>query len=203
MNKPFLLALALLASTSFFSTAEATLYKWVDDKGTTHYDQTIPPEYADKSSVQLNNKGRVEKSRIVETAAERKAKEAEQAKKLADEAAVRESKRRDSALLNTYTTEKEIDLARDRSLQQVESRQHSFTTMLESAKASQAELLKEQNSLNQQKRKIPASLLEDIQASEARVAKAEKDLEQSTQELAVVKNKFEADKRRFKDLKGN
>jgi len=179
------------------------LYKWVDEKGTTHYDQTIPPEYAEQSSVQLNHKGRIEKRRIVETPAERQNNEAARAKKLADEAAVRESKRHDSALLNTYTTEKEIDLARDRSLQQVESRQHSFATMLESAKTSRTDLLKEQENLNKQQRKIPPSLLEDIQESEARVVKIEKDLEQSTQELAAVKNKFETDKRRFKELKGN
>jgi len=203
MNKLFLLAVTLLVSVGLMSTADATLYKWVDDKGTTHYDQTIPPEYADKSSVQLNDKGRIEKNRTVETAAEHKANEAIRSKKLAEEAAVRESKRRDSALLNTYTTEKEIDLARDRNLQQVESRQHSFTTMLESAKASKAELLKEQDQLNQQKRTIPPSLLDDIKESEARVAKAEKNLALSTQELAAVKNKFETDKRRFKELKGN
>ncbi|MFM2397055.1 MAG: hypothetical protein RLZZ144_305 [Pseudomonadota bacterium] len=203
MNKLFLLAVTLLVSVGLMSTADATLYKWVDDKGTTHYDQTIPPEYAAKSSVQLNDKGRIEKNRTVETAAEHKANEAIRSKKLAEEAAVRESKRRDSALLNTYTTEKEIDLARDRNLQQVESRQHSFTTMLESAKASKAELLKEQDQLNQQKRTIPPSLLDDIKESEARVAKAEKNLALSTQELAAVKNKFETDKRRFKELKGN
>jgi len=203
INNSCLLAVTLLASVGFLSTSEATLYKWVDDKGTTHYDQTIPPEYADKSSVQLNDKGRIEKNRTVETAAEHKANEAIRSKKLAEEAAVRESKRRDSALLNTYTTEKEIDLARDRNLQQVESRQHSFTTMLESAKASKAELLKEQEQLNQQKRTIPPSLLDDIKESEARVAKAEKNLALSTQELAAVKNKFETDKRRFKELKGN
>lgn len=205
MNKSELpsLAIFLLCSASCFSTAEATLYKWVDEKGTTHYDQTIPPEYAEQSTVQINRKGRIEKRRVVETAAERQNNEAIHAKKLAEETALRENKRRDSALLNTYTNEQEIDLARDRSLQQVESRQHSFSTLLESAKSSRAELLKEQENFNKQQRKIPLSLLEDIRESEARVAKIEKDLDQSTQELVTVKNKFAADKQRFKELKGN
>ena len=157
MIKAKLLCASVSVGMLFCSAADARLYKWVDDKGTAHYEQTIPPEYADQNSVQLNNKGRVEKRHDVETPEERKASAVAQAKKLADEASVRENKRRDSALLNTYTNEQEIDLARDRSLQQVEARIASYTTMLKSAQIARAELLKEQENLTRQKRKIPAS----------------------------------------------
>jgi hypothetical protein len=33
---------------AFSLSAEAKLYKWVDDKGVTHYGEVIPPEYANK-----------------------------------------------------------------------------------------------------------------------------------------------------------
>ena len=41
------------------ATVEAKLYKWVDNQGVTHYGETIPPEYADKDNVLLDDKGRV------------------------------------------------------------------------------------------------------------------------------------------------
>lgn len=197
------IAVFLLCSAGWLGTAGATLNKWVDEKGTTHYDQIIPPEYAGQSSIQLNNKGRIEKFRTVESPAERQKNEAARSKQLADETAAYESKRRDNALLNTYTTEKEIDLARDRSLQQIELRLSSFTSLLKAAQSRKTELLKEQDNLAQLKRSAPQSLLDEIRENESRIIKIEKDITQSDQERVAVKKRFESDKLRFKELKQN
>ena len=40
----FLSALCLLASAPF-NTASATVYRWVDDLGKTHYSEIVPPQY--------------------------------------------------------------------------------------------------------------------------------------------------------------
>ena len=37
-----------ILTMTFSLNAEAKLYKWVDDKGITHYGEVIPPEYANK-----------------------------------------------------------------------------------------------------------------------------------------------------------
>jgi hypothetical protein len=50
-------ACLVLIVVAFSTTAEAKLYKWVDDKGVTHYGEVIPPEYANKSNVLLSDKG--------------------------------------------------------------------------------------------------------------------------------------------------
>jgi len=44
------LLIALIAGLTFCLPASAKMYKWVDDKGTTHYGETIPPEYAGKDA---------------------------------------------------------------------------------------------------------------------------------------------------------
>ena len=111
----------LLLFAVVISSAEAKLYKWVDNKGETHYGEAIPPEYADRDSVQFDDKGRVIKRTEKLTREERRAKEEAEAKIKTDEAAAFEQRRKDKMLLNTYSSEKEIDLARDRNLQQVES----------------------------------------------------------------------------------
>jgi len=63
----FKLLAALVAGLTLSFPAMATLYKWVDDNGTTHYGETIPPEYADRDHQVLNNEGRVIRSEEVMT----------------------------------------------------------------------------------------------------------------------------------------
>lgn len=203
MRKTKLLGLGLVLCGAICVNAEAKLFKWVDDNGVTHYGETIPPEYANKDAERLSSKGRVEKRIERLTPEEKQAKEAEDAKKKTEQQAAVEAKRKDAALLGSYSNEKEIDLARDRALQQVQARVDSYTTMSKSAQDSLTGLRKEQADIEKQGRKIPKSLLEDIAEGEARVAKTQKDLAQSEQEMIAVKARFEADKLRFRELKGS
>ncbi len=186
---------ALFAAFSF--NAEAKLYKWVDESGTTHYGETIPPEYAGRDTQKLE-KGRVtDREDNFDSAKQNAAK-----KETAEDKAALTARRRDEALLNSYTTEKEIDLARDRNLLQVEARINSYTTLLKSAQATLDDLHKESESFTQKGRKIPQSLTDDIAESEARVAKLQKDLSANQKESDAVKARYEADKQRFRELKG-
>jgi chromosome segregation ATPase len=201
MRKTKLLSLGLVLC-AFCVNAEAKLYKWVDDGGITHYGETIPPEYANKDATQLSNKGRVEKRIEKLTPEERRAKEDEDAKTQAEQQAAVEAKRKDTALLSTFSNEEEIDLARNRSAQQIEARVSSSKTLLASAQETLAGHHKEQDDLLKQNKKIPASLTEDIAEGEARVTKLKKDLAQNEQELTNVKARFEAEKLRYRELKG-
>lgn len=188
-------AAALCAAISL--NAEAKLYKWVDKNGQTHYGEVIPPEYADRDTQQLD-KGRVsDRSETFDMSKQNSAK-----KETVEDKEAKEARRRDEALLNSFTTEKEIDLARDRSLLQIEARINSYTTLIQSAKTSLVDLHQESEMRTKQGRAIPQSLTDDIAAAEARVAKLQKDLENNQKESAAVKARYEAEKQRFRVLKG-
>ena len=186
---------------AFCANADAKTFKWVDDNGTTHYGETIPPEYANKDATELNKNGEVEKRIERPTPEGRRAKEKEEAKKEVEQQSALEGKRRDNALLSTFSNEKEIDLARERGSQQVEARIGSVKLMLTTAQESLAEHNKEQADLRSQNKKIPASLTDDIAESASRVEKLQKELEQNEQELEKVKARFDADKQRYRELK--
>lgn len=196
MNTRLLMATIAL-SAAFSLNAEAKLYKWVDSNGTTHYGETIPPEYANREAVKLEN-GRIQqrddglakrgqKQEVRDPAAEKDRIEAE---------------RHDNALLNTYSSEKEIDLARDRNLQQVEARINSYRTLLQSAGENLAGLQQEQEKLLQQKRKIPKSLEEDLDEAQQRINNFQAELDNSQREMESVKARYAADKARYRELKG-
>ncbi len=197
MIKSKLLVASAALCAAFCFNAEAKLYKWVDESGTTHYGETIPPEYADREAKKL------EKGRIVDRNETLGAGKDKSAKKdaVVDKATV-EAKRRDNALLNSYSNEKEIDLARDRNLLQVEARINSYTTLLKSAQATLDDLHKESDSRTKNGRKVQQSLTDDIAEAEARVAKLQKDLDISQKESDAVKARYEADKQRYRELKG-
>jgi uncharacterized protein YifN (PemK superfamily) len=192
-SKLLMSAAALCAAVSL--NAEAKLFKWVDSNGTTHYGETIPPEYANKDAVKLE-KGRIEKRE--DKNANQKAAQKDP---VAEKARI-EAERHDNALINTYSSEKEIDLARDRNLQQVEARTGSYTTLLKSAQENQVSLQKEAEVLTKQGRKIPKSLEEDLDEAKARIAKLQGDLDNSLKENEAVKARYEADKVRYRELKG-
>ena len=196
------LFVALVIGMTFSLSAAAKMYKWVDDNGTTHYGETIPPEYANKDRAELNKAGRVVDKKEVLTPEERRAKELEDIKKREDEEAAVEQKRRDKALLNTYSSVKEIDLARTRNLQQVEARLNSINSQLKMAGDNLAGLQKEADGYARASKQIPASLQEDLQESQARLTKLKQDMEKSKAEKATVEARYDAEKTRYKELTG-
>ena len=196
---------ALIAGIAFSLPVAAKMYKWVDDNGTTHYGETIPPEYANKDRSQLD-KGRVTKKVEVLTPEERRAEEAAKktadAKKRADEDLALEQKRRDKALVNTYSNEKEIDLARSRNLQQVDARINSISSQLKMSNDNLLALQKESDGLVKAGKKAPPSLQEDIQETQSRINKLQQDLDKASAEKATMDARYDADKVRYKELTG-
>lgn len=196
------LILSFILFNAFTLNAEAKLFKWVDDNGVTHYGEVIPPEYANKDKDTLNKKGMIDKRPEKVDPAALKAKEEADQKMSAEKQAAMEQKRRDNTLLNTYSNEKEIDLALDRSLLLINARIESNKMLLSSSKSSLDDLQKESDLRSKGGKKVPVSLTNDIAKTEAKVANYAAELSKSEDELNVVKTRFEHEKELYKKLKG-
>jgi len=201
MTKAKLLAV-LVTVLVVSAPAAAKMYKWVDDKGTTHYGETIPPEYANKDRAELDKSGRVINKKEVLSPEERLAKEQEELKKREDTATAIEQKRRDKALINTYSNTNEIDLARSRNLQQVEGRINSTSSQIKMASDNLLAFQKEADALTKAGKKIHPTLQEDLKESQARLNKLQQELEKFKAEKAAVEARYDADKVRYKELTG-
>lgn len=202
MLKSNLLIATIIICATFSLPATAKMYKWVDDKGTTHYGETIPPEYADKDRVELNQDGRVVKKIGVLTPEERLAKKEADNKKLAEEKIIADQKRHDVTLTNTYSNSAEIDLARKRNLQQVEARITNSKSQLKMATDNLLSLQQEADKRTKANKPVPESLQEELQQSQSQVEKLQKNLDKSLAEKASVEARFDADKARYKELTG-
>lgn len=194
-------ALVLGALTLMLAApTHATTYKWVDDHGVVHYTDKIPPEALNKGNVELNKQGLpIKKTDPALTPEQRKAREAEEARaqQIAKDRALVE--RRDRALLATYTTESEIDLARNRAISTIDAQ-------VQSATAYSATLNKRKVDLDGKKAALGDKAVPPVLEREAaniveELAKQADLIAVKQKEIIVVNARYDADKKRWKELR--
>lgn len=188
---------------AFSLPAQATLYKWVDDKGKVHYGDTIPPEYAKQGNTQLNQNGLVvKKTNAALTPEQIKARDEAEAKEKAEKAAAADQQRRDKALLATYTDMKEIDLALQRNLGQVDVQIKSNELRIKSVQGRVEGLKKQEAGFVQGKKPVPPDLTSDIKKAEEEIRHFRSNIANLEKEKDGMRSRFGADKTRFRELKG-
>jgi hypothetical protein len=103
-------------------SAQGKMYKWVDEEGQMHFGDKIPEKYLVREHDELNETGIVIKHREAVETAEQKA-EARRLEYERQKAALIEKKKeqRDRVLLDTYTTKRDLIVARDSRLEAVDS----------------------------------------------------------------------------------
>ena len=172
------------------------MYKCIDSAGKAYYSDKLNPDCGQTS--ELNRQGVVmPKKKETAKPAQPKADAAAATPK-----AAKEQERRDQALIATYTSEEEIDAARDRSLAIPAQGTKAIEAKLETANDQLAALKKEADSLAAQQKPLPAHLLEEVNASQKQIAKLEAEIAQRKAQSDSIRTKYEADKKRFRELKG-
>ncbi len=193
--------LGFACALNFSGSALSGTFKWVDDKGITHYGDTIPPEYKDKANAELNKRGiTVKRTDQALTAEQLRTRQEEEARAKGEEARLKEQRRRDQALLQTFTTEKDIDLKRDRDLQQVELSIANNQAVLKSAEKRLTENRARGDALTKAGRQVPDGLKQDIENDDSEKDRLEGLVAQKRQEMDGIRVKYEEYKRRFLEL---
>jgi flagellar biosynthesis chaperone FliJ len=101
----------------------------------------------------------------------------------------------------TYTSEEEIDAARERSLSLPMQATKAIESKLDKVNQQLTALKKQADVLATQKKKLPAHLLEDVNVTQMQVSGLEAELAQRKAQSDAVRARFEADKQRFRELK--
>jgi len=175
-------------------------YRCIGQDKKTYYGQTPPPQCAGLPLEMLNPQGLVVKRIDPLAEAEQKAaRQAEEAQKRKAESAQKDRQRRDKALLATYTSEADIELARKRALTDNDKAVAEIEGRIAATKKRQADLAKEQEFF-QGKNKPPAKLQQDIQTAgdELKVQEAQRD--KRHKDVETINAKYDEDKRRYIEL---
>ena len=199
MTIPYKLILGTTLMLSTATVAHAEIYKWKDAQGVTHYGDTMPPQAAGRATTEMSKHGIVIKQTpAAMTPEQRLDNAAEAAKEVKEQQTQTELKRRDTALLNTYTSPAEVDLARDRNLEQSKLVINGTNLRLAPLQEKQAKLVQQAGG------KIPHSgpQAAEYAANQKHITELEAILAQKNQEMNDIRNKFNADKARYIELTG-
>jgi hypothetical protein len=191
----------LACALAFAAPASAQkLFKYTDPAtGKVVYTDKLPAEAAGKANEQLNRQGTVVKRNdAAPTAEELAARQAERKRKLEEAMAAKEEKRKNTALLNTYSSEQDIDDARARALKANEE-------AIKDAERKVAEVQKRRKELAAEaefyeKKPMPRQLKQDVQNNQTALQANTDLLEAKRRETTAINARFDEDKRRYVEL---
>jgi hypothetical protein len=204
------LVVAALALPSIGSTQSPgpRLYKWTDRDGVVHYGDKIPPEFANLDRSVLNDQGvRVGFEEGEVTDAER-AVLAERERVLeADRLAKAEIARHDRMLLETYLSVSDIEDLRDRRLELLESQIKVTELYLNNLRKRLVGLQAEASvfkpyTTRADAPQIPEDLALDISRTTASISLYEQTLARTRSDQQALRNSFDNDITRFREIKG-
>jgi len=189
-------AVSLLAA----SPAVAGMYRWVDGNGRVHYGDTLPPTYQQSGAAEMSKQGNIIKR--TQSEAERRAQaehEAEQ-KRIQDEQ--QKQAQLDRALTQTYTTEAEIDLARDRALENYKLMIRGAEIRASAVDANLVDLRTRIANIQKAGRKVGPGLQEQLDQAVRESEELKRTVLKNQNAMVQVREKYEADKLRFRELTG-
>ena len=194
-----MLGLAVAGTTAATNNNAAIAYKWVDEKGVTHYGDSVPPQYAERGVELLNKQGVA----VGHTDAAKTPEE------LAAEARIHEAslkqRQHDNFLVATYTSVKDIETLRDVRLQQLNGQltaAEAYVENLHSRLVALQDRAKHFRPYSSQAnaRRMPDDLAEDLVHTLNEMRTQNNALTAKNQEVAGVKEQFDTDIERYREL---
>ncbi len=193
--------LTALACAVFLAAPAAAqqMYKYVDANGKVVYTDKIPAADAGRAAEELSRQGTVVKHFAPPpTPEQRAALEAEHKRKIEADLRTKEEHRKNMALLNTYSSGTDIDLARMRALQANDEAIREAEHRLAQSQERQRQLKADAESYKA--KSLPPQLKRDIQANEFELKTNAELLEAKRKETALVSARYDDDKRRYTQL---
>ena len=198
-------ALVVLAAVLLPWTAQAQqIVKCVGKDGKTYVGSTLPPQCAGQAVDQMNKQGQVVKrTEAMLTPEQRAAKEAEERvakeKQAEAERKEKEETRKNKALLSTYGSEKDIEVARGRAL--TDNEKAVKDTEAKIAQIEKAGVtLKKELEFYTGKKKPPAEVTQKIQNNEIDLKAQQALLAAKKKDVEGINTRYDEDKRRYLEL---
>lgn len=194
--------LLLIHVISMVGMVHAEFYRWVDDTGTIHYSDSLPPTESQKKQDLLNETGQVVKT----IPAPKTVGELEKAQQLAKlevqkKQKIEKEEQRDRILLAMYLTVEDIELVRDERIETVESairitmlRKNKFTKKIDDLNSSEQKF--KANGQN-----APPWLIKSRGHYQEQLVNVEDILAIKEKEKLVIKKRFAGDVNRYLELK--
>jgi len=185
---------------------QAKMYKWVDEDGNTHFGDRIPTKYMNKEHRELNEQGATVKKHEevkVETEEQRKERlrrariEKEEKKKAEVQA------KQDKVLLDTYTTERDLDAALKARLDAVDSQLQLSNSIVQNARKKLDLTEKQITRIKAGSKEVPKNMLDKMENEEKQLKTYQEVAAGHEKRKQEIKEQFGVYIKRFRELKAN
>ena len=182
------------------TSAHAAIKCWKNKDNVRECGQAVPQEYSQQRIEVINSKGIVikvipAKEELDEIRRQKELKKVEDLKKAA-------KRRKDLILLQTYTTEDDIMLARKQNLQAIDSIIDLTNSNTKVLKNDLTEREKNAADYERNGEKVPDDLLKEMENLKRQIKDNEDFIEKKKVAKEATNTKFDSDLKRFRDLKG-
>lgn len=189
---------AVLLSATF--SAQAKMYKWVDENGQMHFGDKIPQKYLTKEHDELNERGMKVKHKDAEKTAQEKAED-QRLEEERKQAVLEEEKKKklDRVLLDAYDTEQDLIKARDSRLDDVANQIQLSEAIIRESNKKISSMEEQAAQIKVSGRKVPDNLFESIESEKQQVATQTRVMESHKKRSDEISVKYNDYIKRFRD----
>lgn len=199
-----LISALLFASSALLAVgtaAQTRIYCCDDANGRKVCGDFLPTACQGRAYEERDNRGFVSKTVEAPLTAEQQARRAtEQARKEEEAKRAAEERRRNLALLATYSSEKDINSARDRALAEIDKNMKQAQQRLEEANKRKKKL--ESDKEFYRGKALPEQVKADIRDNEKEIAAQKAAVAAKSKEMDDVRSRFADEKKRYLELTG-
>ena len=183
------------------AAAQIRIYCCNDANGRKVCGDFLPPACQGRAYEERDNRGFVSKTVDAPLTAEQQARrDAEMAAKEEAKKKAGEERRRTLALLSTYSSEKDINSARDRALAVIDKNLKQAQQRLEEANKKKTKLDGDKEFYKG--KPLPASVTADVRDNEKEIKAQQATVDEKVKEMEEVRSRFAAEKKRYLELTG-
>jgi hypothetical protein len=173
----------------FTQVAQAgKIIKWTDEQGVVHYGDVMPAKAAGKRNTELNKEGVV-------------VKENKQYQRAVEDEGYSDQLRKDRALLASYSSVTEIELALQRNVGAEENLLNAMDQRLAEVKQALATKLTKRQNHQLRKQAVPKYLQAAILADQKKFETIKGDITAKRNNIALIKTRFASYKARYTELR--
>jgi len=208
-QKYILITTTLLAGLHIHAAAAAggnsgpSIKCWKNDIGIRECGSYVPPEYSQKRIEVLNSRGQVIQVIQPPKTPEELEKERQLAiQRKAEEKAKKEQQHQDKILLDSYTTERDITIARDTNIKASQAQMDISEGNLKLLQNNLDDLQKRAGNFERNGKQPPQKLVDEINNTKQQITEKKRNIQKMQDEKTAMEQRYARDLARFRKLKG-
>jgi chromosome segregation ATPase len=187
------------------ATAQSKIVCWKDKAGKViGCGDKVPPEFQSSATKELDSRGVTRRTTdSADDVNQRRLREQESARaKIEEDRKLVGQKRQDTALMETYSNEREIDLKRDRDLQVLDGHLEQLTVANKAATQRYNETKARADTVEKNGKPLSPQLKDELARTAADKQRIEQAIEAKQKEKEDLRERFAGYKKRYNELRG-